>query len=228
MLTLETVQQRCHDCRSCSLANVRTNVVFGEGNPLSRLVLVGEGPGQDEDETGRPFVGRAGILLRTTLGALGLDPAVDLYIANVVKCRPPSNRVPSVEEIEACSVHLDDQLRLLNPLVVVTLGKTATDALLGTDAVPIGKLRGQPVKIGNTTVLPTFHPSYLARQSAIPLSVKGTTFAKRIKDLYQEHAVLTNTPYALFIKDLRRSRELMEEKLNVPGRSSNYWSQVQG
>ena len=225
MLTLETVQQRCHDCRSCSLATARTNVVFGEGNPLSRFVLVGEGPGQDEDETGRPFVGRAGILLRTTLGSMGLDPAVDLYIANVVKCRPPANRVPSNEEIEACSLHLDDQLRILKPLVVVTLGKTATDALLGTDAVPMGKLRGQPVAVGNTTVLPTFHPSYLARQSGIPMSVKGTTFARRTKDLYQEHAVLTNTPYALFIKDLQQGRKLMEEKSNVSGGPPNSWKQ---
>ena len=214
MLTLETVQQGCNDCRSCSLHVARTNTVFGEGNPLARLVLLGEGPGQEEDETGRPFVGRAGILLRTTLSNLDIDAAVDLYIANVVKCRPPNNRVPQQEEIEACSVHLDDQLRLLKPLVMVTLGKTATDAVLDTKDAPIGKIRGEVFSVGNTKVIPTFHPSYLARQSGIPLGVKGATYAKRVQLLYDEHSKEAVTPFSRFIQDLRKAKDLHERLLN--------------
>jgi uracil-DNA glycosylase family 4 len=211
MLTLATVQQECNDCRACSLHTGRTNTVFGEGNPLSRFVLVGEGPGQDEDQTGRPFVGRAGILLRTTLHYLGIDPTVDLYITNIVKCRPPGNRVPEREEIEACTPYLDQQLRLIKPRVIVTLGKTATDAFLLTNKTPMGALRGKVTKVGITAVLPTFHPSYLARQTGIGLNVKGTTYTKRVLELLKEHHGQPNTPLGQFIQDIAEAQRLLKE-----------------
>lgn len=222
MLTLATVQQECNDCRACSLHTGRTNTVFGEGNPLSRFVLVGEGPGQDEDHTGRPFVGRAGILLRTTLHYLDIDPTVDLYITNIVKCRPPGNRVPDQKEIEACTPYLDQQLKLIKPQVIITLGKTATDAFLLTQKIPMGALRGRVTKVGTTVVLPTFHPSYLARQTGIGLNVKGSTYTKRVFELLKEHHGQPNTPLGQFIQDIAEAHKLLKETVHG---SVSSWSE---
>lgn len=152
-------------CRRCGLCATRTTVVFGEGARRPRLVVVGEAPGADEDASGRPFVGKAGQLLTRMLLAIGLSRE-DVYICNVLKCRPPGNRAPAPEEVASCRPFLGEQLRLLSPELVLLLGNHATRAVLGTDR-GITSLRGRlmPSPEGYPT-LPTFHPSYLLRNPA--------------------------------------------------------------
>jgi len=156
-------------CALCRLAAGRTQTVFGEGNPRAELVFVGEGPGEEEDRTGRPFVGRAGELLTKMIQAMGLDRQ-DVYICNMVKCRPPNNRAPMSDEVQACWPYLMRQLQIISPRVIVTLGNPATQNLL-TTAVGISKLRGQWQKLPpwvegleGIDVMPTFHPAYILRQ----------------------------------------------------------------
>jgi len=156
-------------CTKCGLCKGRQNVVFGEGNPDADLIFIGEGPGQEEDKQGRPFVGRAGDLLTRMIRAMGLTRQ-DVYITNVVKCRPPGNRAPLAPEVEACWGHLMAQLRIIQPKVIVALGNPATHALLHTTA-GITRLRGQwqslPLlepALAGIKVMPTFHPAFLLRQ----------------------------------------------------------------
>jgi DNA polymerase len=159
---LERVAAAARACRRCSLCETRTTVVVGEGSVRPRLLFVGEAPGADEDRTGRPFVGRAGQLLTKMIEAIGLDRA-DVHIANVLKCRPPDNRPPRPDEVAACRPFLEEQVRLLDPALVVSLGNHATRALLGTDR-GIGSLRGRIQTLPDgRRVLPTFHPAYLLR-----------------------------------------------------------------
>ena len=155
-------------CRRCPLAGQRTNTVFGEGNPDADLVFIGEAPGAEEDKQGRPFVGRAGEMLTKWIAAMGLRRE-DVYIANVIKCRPPNNRAPAAEEVQACWDTLVRQLRIIRPKVIVTLGNPATHALLST-RVGITRMRGQwqdlPLpdpELAGVKVMPTFHPAYLLR-----------------------------------------------------------------
>jgi len=149
------------DCTRCKLHRGRTNIVFGVGSPDTRLMFVGEGPGADEDEQGIPFVGRAGQLLTQIIKAMGFERD-QVYIANVVKCRPPDNRNPEPDEIERCEPFLMRQIDIINPAVIVALGKFAAQTLLRTTQ-PISRLRGQFHRIGDIRVMPTFHPSYLLR-----------------------------------------------------------------
>lgn len=149
-------------CTRCALAATRTKVVFGSGHPAARLVLVGEGPGRDEDLCGEPFVGRSGKLLdRLVEEELGTHRA-NCYITNVVKCRPPQNRDPRPEEMAACRPFLDRQLELIAPAVVVTLGNVATRALLGT-ADGIRSVRGRAYPFGEAMLVPTYHPAAALR-----------------------------------------------------------------
>ena len=150
-------------CTRCPLAPTRTNVVFGVGDEHADLMFVGEGPGADEDRTGEPFVGRAGRLLTALIEGIGLTRA-DVYIANVVKCRPPGNRDPQPIEIESCRPFLERQLDLVDPKVIVTLGNFATKLLLDTK-VGITKLRGQefPYRDGAAVLIPALHPSAVLR-----------------------------------------------------------------
>jgi DNA polymerase len=167
---LETMdREEVCGCRRCGLWEGRTNTVFGEGAAHARLVFVGEGPGQEEDRSGRPFVGRAGQLLAKMIQAMGLTRE-EVFICNVVKCRPPNNRAPAPEEVQACWGYLCRQLQILRPEVIVTLGNPATKTLLNT-RTGITRLRGSfqslpPIAPGleNTPVMPTFHPSYVLRQ----------------------------------------------------------------
>lgn len=163
LITLPLTQIRTDlgDCRRCKLHAGRTQIVFGVGHPQARLMFVGEGPGADEDEQGVPFVGRAGQLLTQIIKAMGLSRD-DVYIANVVKCRPPENRNPEPDEIEACSPFLNAQIRSIAPVVIVALGKFAAQTLLQTET-PISRLRGQFHNLDGVEVMPTFHPSYLLR-----------------------------------------------------------------
>lgn len=150
------------DCRRCKLAPHRRQVVFGVGNPAARLMFVGEGPGEDEDRQGEPFVGRAGKLL-TEIITKGMRLArEDVYIANVVKCRPPRNRNPEPDEVDACEPFLRRQIELIEPEVIVALGKFAAQTLLRTKT-PITRLRGIWHEYQGIRLMPTFHPAYLLR-----------------------------------------------------------------
>jgi len=159
--TLEEIAAEVRSCRKCGLAAGRTKAVPGEGNPKAQLLFVGEGPGHDEDVQGRPFVGRAGQLLTKIIAAMGYDRS-DVFIANVVKCRPPENRVPRREEAEACAPYLLGQIAVLRPRVIVTLGKTAVDFFL-PDVKAMGSIRGIFQEWHGVPLMPTFHPSYLVR-----------------------------------------------------------------
>ncbi len=154
-------EEEIGDCRRCRLCEKRTHIVFGAGDPESRLMFVGEGPGHDEDVQGLPFVGRAGQLLTDIIRAMKLTRE-QVYIANVVKCRPPENRAPEPDEIAACRGFLDRQIEIIAPDVIVTLGAVAAQALLGA-AGGISKIRGQIREYRGIPVMPTFHPAYLLR-----------------------------------------------------------------
>jgi len=160
--TLEEIREDLGECTRCPLHRDRLNIVFGEGNPSARLMFVGEGPGADEDREGRPFVGRAGQLLTKMIQAMNLDRS-DVYIANVVKSRPPGNRNPASEEIRACFPFLERQIAAIQPAVIVALGKIAANTLLETEE-PIGKLRGKFHDRQGVPVMPTYHPSFLLRE----------------------------------------------------------------
>jgi uracil-DNA glycosylase family 4 len=151
-------------CTACRLSEGRTQVVFGDGNPEADVVFVGEAPGQREDEQGVPFVGRSGQLLDQLLGEVGLERE-DVYIANVVKCRPPSNRDPRPDEIEACKGYLSEQLKLIDPTVVVTLGNFSSKLLLKTET-GITRVRGTAYEWWGRRLVPTFHPAAALRGSA--------------------------------------------------------------
>lgn len=148
-------------CRKCGLAKGRTQAVPGEGNPAAELMFVGEGPGHDEDVQGRPFVGRAGQLLTRIITAMGYERSM-VFIANIVKCRPPDNRVPHQDEVAACSPFLLEQIAAIRPRIIVTLGKSATDFFVPS-VRGMTERRGQFQEWHGLLVMPTFHPSYLVR-----------------------------------------------------------------
>jgi DNA polymerase len=159
-----TAQERAlQGCRKCKLCEGRTTIVFGSGNPRAEFVVIGEGPGADEDAQGLPFVGRAGQLLTKMLEAPGVSFSRDqVFITNAVKCRPPGNRNPEAEELAACAPVLAAQLGALQPKVILALGSVATQSLLGTKE-PIGRLRGRVHPYGSAVLIPTFHPAFLLR-----------------------------------------------------------------
>lgn len=158
---LDEVRGALGDCRRCKLCSGRKNLVFGVGNPKARLVFVGEGPGAEEDNQGIPFVGAAGQLLTKMILAMGYSRD-EVYICNVVKCRPPGNRNPEPDEIQACQPFLEAQLHAIRPEVIIALGKFAAQTLLRTDT-PITRLRGQWREYVGIPLMPTFHPAYLLR-----------------------------------------------------------------
>jgi uracil-DNA glycosylase len=158
---LLAVREELGECARCKLGAGRTKLVFGVGSPHAELMFVGEGPGADEDQQGEPFVGRAGQLLTKMIEAMGYQRS-DVYIANVVKCRPPGNRNPEPDEMEACEPFLKAQLRAVAPKAIVALGKIAAQTLL-RDTTPISKLRGRWASYEGTRLMPTFHPAYLLR-----------------------------------------------------------------
>lgn len=157
MDTLSELREHIGDCHRCSLGEARTRLVFGVGRPDAEVMLIGEAPGRNEDLKGEPFVGAAGVLLDELLGSIGLGRD-DVYIANILKCRPPGNRDPRPDEIETCTPFLREQVRLVAPRVIVTLGNFATKFVLRTDA-GITRLRGSTQLAGRFTVLPVYHPA---------------------------------------------------------------------
>jgi DNA polymerase len=161
MPDVASLQKFLEGCQRCKLGKTRTNIVFGQGNPKAELMFVGEAPGRDEDEQGLAFVGRAGQLLTKIIEAIGRRRE-DVFIANVLKCRPPNNRNPEPDEVASCRPFLDEQIRLISPRVIVTLGTFAAQATLGTDE-SIGRLRGRWQTARGVRVMPTFHPAFLLR-----------------------------------------------------------------
>jgi DNA polymerase len=168
--TLEVVKQEALVCTKCRLAGGRTQVVFGVGNPHADLMFIGEAPGFHEDKQGEPFVGAAGQLLTKLLGDIGLQRE-DVYIANVLKCRPPGNRDPMPDEIEECKPWLKEQLDLIDPRVIATLGNFSTQLLLGKK-VGITKVRGQRFDWRGRILIPTFHPAAILRGGGSGLSMQ--------------------------------------------------------
>ena len=160
-LSLDEIRREIGDCTRCDLCHSRTNIVFGVGNPQADLMFVGEAPGADEDAQGIPFVGRAGQLLTRIIEAIDLKRE-QVYIANVLKCRPPGNRDPALREVATCQGFLMKQIEAIQPKILVALGKHAAHTLLQVDT-PISRLRGTFFEFGNTLLLPTFHPSFLLR-----------------------------------------------------------------
>jgi uracil-DNA glycosylase family 4 len=182
--TLERIRKDMGECTRCRLHEQRNKIVFGAGNPRAELVFVGEGPGRDEDIQGLPFVGRAGKLLTQMIEAMGLQRG-DVYICNVVKCRPPENRKPEDDEVATCSPYLYRQLDVIAPKAIVCLGATAAQALLKTKD-SISRLRGNWLDYRNTKLMVTYHPAYLLRNPAAKSEVW--------KDLQKVMAVLGLKP----------------------------------
>jgi uracil-DNA glycosylase len=162
MVQLTVIQEQVKACTKCELHKTRKNTVFSRGNPQAKLMIVGEAPGADEDEQGFPFVGKAGQLLDKTLLDLKIDLNKDIYVCNILKCRPPDNRKPTDEECNSCFPYLEEQIKLINPKVLVALGATAMDNLINT-TLGITKMRGKIVKALGTQVIPIFHPSFVLR-----------------------------------------------------------------
>ena len=165
----QILQNKCSTCVRCSLSSTRNNVVFGRGNPHSKLFVIGEGPGQQEDEQGLAFVGRAGKMLDSAFQSVGIDTNKDCYISNIVKCRPPNNRKPLANEVKECMPWLNEQIVLIKPKVIVLAGSTAVQSYLNIDE-PISKLRGEWIVRNDIKYMPIFHPSYLLRN---PSKEKG-------------------------------------------------------
>ncbi|MFZ0408815.1 MAG: uracil-DNA glycosylase [Cyanobium sp.] len=199
LMELSELAAACGQCLRCALAESRRQVVVGRGNPEARLLLIGEAPGAEEDASGRPFVGRAGNLLEQLLAEAGLDSDRDLYIANVIKCRPPGNRKPSRAEIAACLPWLQQQIALQRPQLIGLLGATALEALLGFKG-GITKLRGQWLELVEGRPQPTsapFNPDQARRQH--PTATSTTRSRTRV----QEHSRLLSLPSNLQHIDLQ-------------------------
>jgi DNA polymerase len=173
------LEKRCISCTECSLSKGRTNVVFGRGNPKAKIFIIGEGPGQQEDEQGLAFVGRAGKMLDKSFLSVGIDTNEDCYISNIVKCRPPSNRKPKSIEVDNCMPWLNSQIELIKPKVIILAGSTAVQSYLNINQ-PISKIRGEWITKGNIKYMPIFHPSYLLRNSS---NEKGKPKWLTIQDL---------------------------------------------
>lgn len=158
---LDSYYKQIANCQNCKLGKTRKNLVFGSGNPDAKLLVIGEGPGADEDETGYPFVGRAGQLLTAILKAINFTRQ-DVYIANIVKCRPPQNRKPEPDEVVECMPHLKKQIEIIRPAIILALGATAANTLLA-NADSLGSMRGRIHTFENTPLVVTYHPAALLR-----------------------------------------------------------------
>lgn len=176
--TLDVIQGEVASCTKCELHATRKNTVFSRGNPQASICIVGEAPGEDEDNQGLPFVGRSGKLLDETITALGLDPSQDIYVCNIIKCRPPGNRRPTDDEVNSCINYLEEQIQVVSPKVIVALGSTSVNSLLPANTFGITKIRGKFFKFGKVPLIPTYHPSYVLRNGS-----KGPVYEDFKKDL---------------------------------------------
>jgi|WetSurMetagenome_2_1015567.scaffolds.fasta_scaffold147792_1 uracil-DNA glycosylase len=159
---LKFIREEIGDCKRCRLSGKRTNIVFGEGNPCARLMFIGEAPGREEDLQGRPFVGDAGTVLTRLINKMGFQRE-DVYIANIVKCRPPLNRDPEPDEIGVCTAFIERQIEVVSPEVIMSLGRISTMTLTGDVKLKITAVRGKFISYKGIPVMPTFHPAYLIR-----------------------------------------------------------------
>lgn len=189
---LEELKNKCLNCMECELGKTRNNIVFSDGEPeTARAILIGEAPGENEDKTGTPFVGRAGKLLNEFLEKVGISREKDLYIINTVKCRPPKNRVPSDEEKKLCEEYLLKQIEIINPEVIIFCGATALKSFYDKK-IQISKIRGEvlEVEIGGKIrrCIPIFHPSYLLRY----------------------HSLEEGSPRDLMLKDLKKIKNMLD------------------
>ncbi len=162
--SMEKMSEHCNRCHRCGLGATRIKAVVGRGNPQAKILIVGEGPGQNEDETGLPFVGKAGQLLDKILESVGLSDA-DVFIGNIVKCRPPDNRTPTQEEMDACRPYLLEQIRMVDPGIILLTGASAVKGLVG-DKRGITKIRGEWIEWEGRLCMPVFHPAYLLRNQS--------------------------------------------------------------
>lgn len=176
---LNNLKKEALECKNCELFKTRNKIVFSDGCENAPIMFIGEAPGQNEDETGIPFIGRAGQLLRKFLFEVGIKQD-DIYIANTIKCRPPKNRKPTSKEKSACKHFLDKQIELINPKIIVLVGSTALESFITDKKLTITKARGKIFEINNRKFIPIFHPSYLLRY----------------------HSTEENSPRDLFKKDL--------------------------
>ncbi len=161
--TLTQLATYINDCSLCNLSKGRKHIVFGEGNVHADLMFIGEGPGELEDNSGRPFVGRAGELLDRIIQNVLMLKREDVYIANIVKCRPPANRAPTEEEVAKCKPFLIKQIEIVKPKIIIALGATSYSYLTGDMSGKISRVRGEMINFGTSKLMPTFHPSYLLR-----------------------------------------------------------------
>jgi uracil-DNA glycosylase len=167
---MESMRQDCDQCQRCGLGATRTHAVVSRGNPQAKIMIIGEGPGENEDLTGKPFVGKAGQLLDRVLESVKLTEA-DVFICNIVKCRPPGNRKPTKDEMHTCRPYLMEQIRLVDPAIIMLAGASAIEGLLTEKSVKITQIRGQWREWEGRQCLPVFHPSYLLRN---PSKAKGS------------------------------------------------------
>jgi uracil-DNA glycosylase len=167
---MESMRQDCDQCQRCGLGATRTHAVVSRGNPQAKIMIIGEGPGENEDLTGQPFVGKAGQLLDRVLASVKLTED-DVFICNIVKCRPPGNRKPTKDEMHACRPYLMEQIRLVDPPIIMLAGASAIEGLLTEKSVKITQIRGQWREWEGRQCLPVFHPSYLLRN---PSKAKGS------------------------------------------------------
>ncbi len=186
---LNELKTNCMSCQNCELGSTRHNIVFSDGNPnTAKAILIGEAPGENEDLTGTPFVGRAGKLLNEFLEKVGINREKDLYIINTVKCRPPKNRVPTNQEKEECSKYLYKQIEIINPKILIFCGATALQSFY-KDKIQISKIRGQWLEITVNSkqykAIPIFHPSYLLRNHSMEEGKPRALMLEDLKSIYK-------------------------------------------
>jgi uracil-DNA glycosylase family 4 len=194
MMSLEALQHQVLKCERCALAETRNQVIFGEGHDQAPVMIIGEAPGLDEDLKGRPFVGRSGQLLDKILHACGLNRYQHVYISNIVKCRPPGNRVPTPSEIRVCRPYLLQQIDLIDPKILILLGATALKSMAGADQ-KITRVRGTWINIGQRLAMPVYHPSALLRNPAL----KRDTWEDFKKVVYKYRQLVDPTHYSAYI-----------------------------
>jgi len=181
---MKNLKKRIQTCTKCPLHKTRNKSIFGEGNQNAEILLIGEAPGGKEDKIGRPFIGKSGQLLEKILEACGFTRETHVFISNIVRCRPPNNRVPSTAEIETCIPYLMEQIELINPQIIITLGATSLKKLLGNESYKISKVRGNWIKWNNRLVMPVYHPAALLRNP----NLKNETWEdfKKVIDKYRQ------------------------------------------
>lgn len=181
---MEQLKQKILNCTKCDLHNSRNKAIWGEGNINAEILLIGEAPGADEDRTGRPFVGKSGQLLDKILGACAFTREEHVFLSNIIRCRPPANRIPSDDETKACIPYLFEQINLVNPKIIITLGATALKRLFDDNSLRITRLRGSWIEWNGRLVMPVYHPSALLRNP----NLKRETWEdfKKVIDKYRE------------------------------------------